>query len=344
MNKVEVKIDHNYHPQNIHKLEAWESGKSDDYKEYRKNWVNWPKNNIVGRVPIHLDIEATSNCNLLCTMCARTTMVENGNFWKVQEFDYIKYKEIIDEAAHKGVQSLKFNYLGEPLMNRNIFKMVSYAKEKGIIDTMFNTNATSLTKEKSKKIIECGLDKLFFSFDSPYKDEYEKIRVNANYLKTLKNIIQFHEIRGNNPKESYTPFTRVSMVKINENDKKFSDFKKLFEPIVDVVAAVDYMDHSMMNNNSEGKNRVENIISTDKSNSSSKFCCPQLWQRMFIHPDGVVTPCCVDVNRTMVMGNIYNNNIEEIWTSKKYNKLRETHRNGNIDSISTCRNCPLANH
>jgi radical SAM protein with 4Fe4S-binding SPASM domain len=71
------------------------------------------------------------------------------------------------------------------------------------------------------------------------------------------------------------------------------------------------------------------------------YCCPQLWQRMFIHPDGVVTPCCADVYRELVVGNVKNSSLEEIWTGIKYRRLRGLHKEGNAGTIPTCSSCYL---
>jgi len=327
---IETRIDHNYHEIKSKRAEAWEECMPDKYIKYREKWVRNPKEHIVESVPIHLDIEATSKCNLLCTMCPRTEMIKNNTFWETKNFDFDLYKRIIDESAKKGLCSIKFNYLGEPLMNPKIIDMIEYAKDKKIIDVMFNTNATLLTEKMSYNLIRSGIDKIFFSFDSPYEEHYNNIRVNANYNKTLNNIKKFVEIRK--IMKSLKPLTRVSMVKMDENEKEFEAFKDLFTPIVDVVAWVDYIEHN--NNVSTNKCKLNNYI----------FCCPQLWQRMFIHPDGAVTVCCVDSARKLYMGNInINKSVEEIWTGREYQKLRDLHSSGKINNIAVCSKCYLAN-
>jgi radical SAM protein with 4Fe4S-binding SPASM domain len=65
---------------------------------------------------------------------------------------------------------------------------------------------------------------------------------------------------------------------------------------------------------------------------------------MFIHPDGVVTPCCTDSNRDLNMGNINQNSVKEIWNNEKYEGMRKLHREGKIDEIPTCKNCVLAQY
>jgi len=104
------------------------------------------------------------------------------------------------------------------------------------------------------------------------------------------------------------------------------------------VAYVDYVEHT--NQKSKDGKTMYNIAPAKKG--GKKFCCPQLWQRMFIHPDGVVSVCCVDSDRSLNMGNIFKNSVEEIWNGPRYNALRDLHASGRIDEVPICANCHLA--
>jgi len=331
---VDTPIDHNFHQQENSRIERWESSLPEEYWDYRRKWEEHPKQKVLEAFPIHLDIEATSACNLKCVMCPRTEMIEAGSFWSVKAFDFDSYKQLIDEGVKHGLCSVKYNYLGEPLMNKNIVEMVKYAKQAGVLDVMFNTNAALLTEEMSRALIESGLDKLFFSFDSPVPERYEQIRAGAKYDQVLANIKSFMRIREE--LGSIKPFTRVSMVLMQENKQEWQDYQRLFSPIVDAVAYVDYLDHSGQSNPERA------VVATEKK--SNKYCCPQLWQRMFIHPDGVVTPCCIDSARELVMGNINQSSATEIWQGDAYQQLRKQHSAGSYDDVPTCARCPLARY
>lgn len=332
---IEIKVDHNFHLMNENKMKEWESRRGNKYIEYRKEWYNNPIINKLNQYPIHLDIEATSACNFECTMCPRTEMIENKKFWKIQNFNLDLYKKIIDDGVKKNLRSIKLQYLGEPLVNKKLVEMIKYAKEKGVVDVMFNTNASLLNEKKSIEIIKSGVDKVFFSFDSPYRERFNKIRVKGDFDEVLNNIKNFMRLKKE--LKSDKPITRVQMVLMKENKKEWNDFVKLFENIVDTIAYVDYLDHGNQKNH---KNR--GLV--DLSSNKKPFCCPQLWQRMFIHPDGVVTPCCIDSNRELNLGNVNEKNIDEIWNGKEYNQLRKKHLDGKIHQISTCNNCPLAKY
>ncbi|MDC0627909.1 radical SAM protein [Candidatus Pelagibacter sp.] len=337
MPEIKTPIDHNFHLLNEKVVQEWEERRTPAYKTYRKDWSQFPIEHTVGDFPLHLDIEATSACNFACTMCARTDYIANGTMWKIENFNFEKYKQIIDDGVKNGLRSVKFQYIGEPLINKKLPEMIKYAKDAGVCDVMFNTNASLLTEKKAVEIIESGLDKLFFSFDSPYREEFNKIRVKGDYDQVLNNIKNFMRIKRE--MKSDTPLTRVQMVTMKENEKDFDEFVKLFKPVVDTIAHIDYLDHDIQLDQDNDKTIVD--LKTDQK---VKFCCPQLWQRMFVHPDGVVTPCCIDSGRKMVMGNIHKSSLKDIWKNEKYQEMRKLHKEGNMNQIPTCSRCPLAKY
>ena len=53
--------------------------------------------------------------------------------------------------------------------------------------------------------------------------------------------------------------------------------------------------------------------------------------------DGRVIPCCVDYNANLMIGNIQNDTIPNLWKSEKLNILREQHLKGEFPD--TCANC-----
>jgi len=63
---------------------------------------------------------------------------------------------------------------------------------------------------------------------------------------------------------------------------------------------------------------------------------------MFIHPDGIVTVCCADSARTLPVGNVFKQNVKDIWLSDKYQNLRDLHAQGKYKEISICANCAFA--
>jgi len=158
-----MKIDSNFHLK-IAKKEK----QTQEYVEYRRKWNENPQKFIVGDFPIHVDIETITTCNLKCFMC-----VQSYDPPDPMKMDFKVFKKVIDECAGKGVCSIKTQYRGEPLLDTRMPDMIKYAKEKGILEVMFNTNATLLSEGTAKALIDAGLDKIICSVDGYTKDVYE---------------------------------------------------------------------------------------------------------------------------------------------------------------------------
>ena len=306
---------------------VWPELRSKEYWEYRKKWTEVPKSMKVLDFPIHLDIETTSYCNLECVMCPRTILSKEGVDYlpgNDTEIPMDLYKKIIDESAENGLSSIKLQYLGEPLGDSKIVARIKYAKEKGILDVMINTNATLLTEEMSYKILDAGLDDIFFSVDSIDPKTFNKIRIGADYHQVVENIKNFMKIVK---EENYKHVqTRVAMVVFpNTKPEEIEAYKNFWLPIVGAVGYDEWV------NQSSGHG--------DYSDYNPNFVCAMPFQRLFIMYNGLVTPCCIDVRREYALGDVHEQTLKEIWHSEKLNYLRDAHIKGRYRDINSCRKC-----
>jgi radical SAM protein with 4Fe4S-binding SPASM domain len=307
----------------------WPEKRSKAYWEYRKKWSEIPQSMTVTDFPIHLDIETTSYCNLECPMCPRTIQMKEGTDYLPGQdvvFPMDTYKKIIDEGAENGLCSLKLQYLGEPLADPFIVERIKYAKDKGIMDVMFNTNATLLTEEMSHNILQAGLDDIFFSVDSIVPEKYNKIRIGTHYEHTIKNIKNFMKIKNSGDYDHVQ--TRVSMVVFpGTPQEEIEQYKNYWVPIVGSVGFDGWIN--------ESSNKPES------SDYNPNFVCAQPFQRMFVMYNGLVTPCCLDAKREYALGDVYQTSIKEIWHGEKLTKMRNLHIEGKYMDIAICRKCPI---
>ena len=127
-------------------------------------------------------------------------------------------------------------------MHPKLSNFIKYAKEKGILETIINTNATNLTIENSNKLIESGLDLIIYSFDGGTKETYEKMRPGRfqknSFSKVYENIRNFHKVR--NEKKAKLPFTKIQMILTEETFQEVESFYELFDDIVDDVTVNQY--------------------------------------------------------------------------------------------------------
>jgi radical SAM protein with 4Fe4S-binding SPASM domain len=289
------------------------------FKEYRKKWRQWPETFYVGEFPLFIDIEVTSICNLRCPFCATTYL---GKKIKRGFITSDHVKRILDEGSEKGLYGVKFNIRGEPLLHPQIHEFVGYAKEKGLVDVYFNTNAVLLTEEIVIKLIEAHLDRLSISFEGYTKEIYEKCRVGAKYEKVVSNIAMLQQLKRKLGVDY--PKIRIQTVMLPEIGPIFDDYKKFW---VERVEEVDFLDYKQM----KGKRKAVPY----------PWACPQIWQRMAMWWDGTILPCNHDDEGLIALGNIDMITIEQAWHSEKMNNIRDMHKQGKSHAIKACDGCYL---
>lgn len=309
----------------------WEKAQSKRYFEYRKKWEESGKNLIVEKFPLHLDIGITNICNLKCTFCARTLLENDGKFREPKNMDIELYKKIIDQAVELGTYSINLNLLNEPLINPNLIEMIKYAKQKGIVDVHFHSHGGLLTEEKAEQLLNSGLDKLLISIDTPSKEKYEKIRVLSNFDNVISNLRKFKELREE--KGMLNPLIKCNFIQFRDIKKEELEANIQFGlSLADCVGLQEFVDPSF-------------TIGKDKKYSeeyTSSFVCQQPFTRLSIIEDGRVSPCCLDHQTEMVVGDLKSQSLLEIWKSKEMEEFRTIHKNGKFFEIPTCKNCEVA--
>ena len=254
-----------------------------------------------------LIIEPTNTCNLRCTFCFVTDgMTRDGGF-----MDFNIFKKIIDDCTD--LEHLCLHNWGEPLLHKDIFRMIEYAKNKGVNYVVMNTNGTLLTDKMINRIVNSKLDIIRFSIDGSAETfkrvrgvELENIEKNIKKLKIIK--------------EKKKPELKMGVVFTVEEDTEgdAEEYINHWEKIVDHV-------------------RLQPKLIT----SPRTEVCPEPfgkdYGKLVVLWDGRVIPCCVDYNANLMIGNIQNDTIPNLWKSEKLNILREQHLKGEFPD--TCANC-----
>lgn len=285
----------------------------------RLKWHYYPKHFIVPSFPTHIDIEASSACQLRCPMCKTTEMYKsNVIFSGVMDLDL--YKKIIDDCTNEPLYSIKLSWRGEPLLNPNIVEMISYAKNKRIKDIAFLTNGERLNPKLTEEMINAGLDWISISVDG--KGEiYNKIRKPAIFEETVEKIRNIRYYRERTKKRK--PLIRIQSVHSAIKGKEL-EFLKFFDGIADKV----------------------NFIADQKRSINEKdyrldpyYICPSPWQRMCISWDGKVVQCYGDYMEGNILNNVKEKNIKKIWHDKPFSELRELIKNCRRLDTKPCRTC-----
>lgn len=297
----------------------------EQWLEYRRKWDVYPKENIVGKVPLQIDLFAVDVCNLKCPMCPRQDYIPGKGF-----MDFATVKRIIDDATSHGLCALNFGGLGEPTVYPELINVIRYAKLKGVVDVNMHTNGTRLHHDFNKRLLDSGLDRLTISLDSADKEQYEKIRIGARFEKVCAGVEDLINQRNVHP--SARMHIKANFIEMNEDDPEDkNNFLSYWSDKVDRISILRYLD---CQNGNEGLFHKKNYVQ-DKD-----FCCAELWRRLAIWSDGTATICFRDIKKKMIVGNIHNQSIAEIWAGAKLQQVRDAHRQGTFKKCGLCMDCP----
>lgn len=293
--------------------------------EYRRKWDTYPKEGIVGKVPLQIDLFAVDICNLKCPMCPRQDYIPGKGY---MSFDVVK--KILDDATEHGLCAFNFGGLGEPTLYPDLFKVIAYAKEKGVVDVNMHTNGTRLDHDFNRQLLDSGLDRLIISLDSAKKEVYEKIRVGAQFEKVYAAVEDLLKQRKEHP--TARMHIKANFIEMNEDDPDDKNaFLAYWSGKVDRISILRYLD---CRNGEEGLFHKQNYV------QDNAFCCGELWRRLVIWSDGTATVCFRDIKRRVIVGNIHEQSVTEIWTGEKLQRIRDAHRQGEFMTCKLCADCP----
>jgi radical SAM protein with 4Fe4S-binding SPASM domain len=271
--------------------------------------------------PLRIWLEPTDKCNLACPFCINKTMPEENKGY--MEWDL--FKKIIDPLAEK-ICDINLFHRGEPLLHPKIIDMISYCKEKDL-NTRLHTNATKLNPELAKSLLKSGLDYISFSFDGFDKETYEKNRVNATFEHTLINILNFLKLKKELNAKTFVVLQIIDVgILKNENLKK--EFLTKFKGL-----PVDKLSVRTPHNWAGG------IESGDKKKTKKPNACTFPWYGLTIFYDGKVVPCSQDYMGKIILGDLKNEGILDIWNNKNMQELRFNFAKRDYDKYSPCMQC-----
>lgn len=303
---------------------------------------------IVPKMPVFAQIETTNLCNLNCKMCPRHKLGI-----KYEEMSLERFKMIMDKLPT--IVEVNLTGWGEPLCHSKLSELIRYCKEKEII-VDFTTNGILLDDKIQEKLIESRLDKISFSVDyiQPINGSDEWGHENSVQLKNISNFAKkkahpeitlqttMHKGRDYALLDviEFAHEHKIHKVNLTRLDCRFIEglqrptlfeekhmFKKAEKLGKKLGVQVDMIQYSQFT----GIKKVLTRAVRPLLHQFDKFC-PKPYNYIYITTEGFVTPCCLLTKAHM--GNILEQNLEDIWNSEKFRNFQKDHR-------AVCRGCDL---
>jgi len=251
------------------------------------------------------------------------------------------FQKIVNDLPD--LKSINFGWAGEPLLNKDIFKMVKYADAKGI-QTRISTNTVLLDKFINEAL-DSGLNNIIVCLDGASKETHEKYRVGSDFELIKSNIKKFCEEKKR--RKFKQPLVTLQFLVTKDNEKEMPAMIELAKDL-----GVDELEFKTLSLGSSVSlvERIKRAQEFLPSNNFSRYdfkgdkltiksrpkLCSWLRQSVILW-NGNVVPCCYDMEGVLVIGNIFKDGgFKKIWQSEKYKQYRKKIIR---KEFTLCKNC-----
>lgn len=240
-------------------------------------------------------LEITNACNLSCSFC-----IKNKRHIKYLNMDEFK---IILSRLKPYTDYLYFHVLGEPLMHPLINDFINEASK--TFNVQITTNGYLIDKIKDNSNIR-QVNISLHSFDNKYNISLEDYM--NNILNTIDSLI-----------DKNTYITLRLWVNNDNQNRMIEMINNHYNCNVDLTV------NSFKINKYLYIKKFREFIWPDLNNDyyEESGTCYALRDHIGILVDGTIIPCCLDSKGVINLGNIYNDNLDDIIKSKRVNVMLE---------------------
>lgn len=293
-------------------------------------------------IPPILQIEPSNICNLRCLTCATGAGLVTRPA-ALMPFDM--YQRVIDQVKDY-VYLLVFWSWGEPFINKDAFRMIRYAKDKGLLVHTSTNGHYFNTKEQARKIIDSGLDSLIVAVDGLDQPTYEKYRKGGNLQTVINSIENLVAERASLGVRHPLITLRFIVMKHNEHQidrvKKFAEDlgadRLTFRSAVVRRSALDLQDSLTPHSSEFQQSGCNGFPSGGNPAGRLNNYCHRPYANLTVFSNGDVVTCENDFNAAFPLGNIADQSIRNILSSGKSRTFLKTFRE-NLDRFMFCREC-----
>ncbi len=277
----------------------------------RVHWAMRRGREVIDCYPYLMVMEVTNVCNLKCPFCLTGKGISGGR--DVRHLSFEEAKNILDQVGDY-LYFLQVYTWGEPLLNKDLIRIIEYAKGKNIY-VMLSTNATAMTPAYNSRLLDSGIDYIMVAIDGGSNESYRKYRRGGDYDKVLANVRDL--IRQRSARGEGRPFIEWQFIVFRHNEHELEQTERMayemginkFTPLPAYVE-----DESWAATNPEYR--------TSLGNPERLYNCDRPWSHLNLRADGGVASCCYTFFKKDDLAELSDGTFMEIWNNDKFRTAR----------------------
>jgi radical SAM protein with 4Fe4S-binding SPASM domain len=271
-------------------------------------------------------------CTRKCRMCPMHTQAPEN---PIMITDEIMTRAL--SAVGERPLNLEVSAFGEPFTHPHADAYMFQARKSAPkAEIVFVTNGSVLDQPRCEKIVDSGIDILQFSLDAGSAETYKWLTGSNAYDATCRNLERLLETRAQRGGKHLKIQTHI--IGIKELEHEFQGFLDRWTGVVDNVQVRQYGNWA---------GRVDDNVTTLEEDVLPEFRypCAWLWYATKIEPNGDVVKChqhtIGDDETGERLGNLLEQDFEEIWQGEAIRRARELHLSGKADALKYCGSCQV---
>ena len=291
-------------------------------------------------LPQKIGIEINNSCNHKCFFCPNPTMTRPRRI-----MDGAMVRRVLREAYDAGIRQVSFYSGGEPFLNKDLPRYVAEAKGLGFDYVYLSTNGGKAVSDRIAPVLDAGVDSVKFSINAGTRESYALVHGHDEFEDVIANVqaVAAYRARIGNPKRLFVSFVETPL-----SCDTYESLKTRVGPMVDEVVVYPFVVIG-----TPLKRRIERdgterpyigYEDTDKRDEWNrkrlKLPCYQLWSYLNVTVEGYLSACCSDYNNDLVVGNLHDASLTDVWHSKEFQDLRRRHLDGRVEG-TLCEGCIL---
>ena len=278
------------------------------------------------RFPRALQIQTNSRCNAACLFCGYTEIKDELPHGVM---DMELFRKIVDEIPMAWTGRVSPYLMNEPLLDKTLPEKIAYiTARRRLARTKINSNGALLTPEMSQGLVDARLRHLWISVQGIREETYKR-SMGLNLPKVLENIDAFLAIRER--AKADLPKLTITMLNTALVQGELEEAKAYWAER-GVRLKVHNLDNRSGKDLSELKVQARPILRRN---------CDLFLKQAYILYNGDVILCCHDWRRSVVLGNVRENTLAEIWNSERFLELIRQYQAGDFTNLAICRGCTV---
>lgn len=320
---------------------------------YREMLARAESGELLTGFPIEVLLKTTLNCNHSCPKCLHGMHIFPAG--RTYNMSLETCRRVLDEGKAKGLQSVVFTG-GEPTMNSEFTEFLAYAAQLGFPDVSLVTNGSFLTDEMIRCIIESGVTRINVSLDATTPETYDRTHGVDHFERCFQNTHRILELREELGSE--LPLLSVSFVLSQRSQHELDDFVAYWSeradggvkiyPYKDIFSVVD---DQFSDTYGAGRKQLEDLDEGELPDQvpenvpimdGYRIQCTGPWYRCHVGINGEIQACTTQGfcdHPEMVLGNIHETSLEEVWKSPRWESLRDLTKRGAYGEHPVCKLC-----